>query len=200
MASWGSEAYRLEQTERDFGRELEVEFGVVEGGGIDAQVRSGVSHEFIVRVGLVVAALMLFVSLGALRVFITTGTVSHLRGNVTLRSDIKEAEQVNADLRIERSVLSSSSRISRIAVQNYGMVPTSSYDHIALVTEEEAEAEAAMPEVQTALSDDAMVQEADLDTTTQQAAAGEEGLARAQALAEQIANNPGEQAPDTYYD
>ena len=38
-----------------------------------------------------------------------------------LRSQIKEAQTLNEDLQVEKSVLSSSSRISRIATQNYGM-------------------------------------------------------------------------------
>ena len=60
-------------------------------------------------------------------VALTTATVSQLQQTASLKEDIVSATATNNDLQIERSVLSSSSRIDRIATQNYGMVyPTSS--------------------------------------------------------------------------
>ena len=63
----------------------------------------------------------MFLALGACRVALSTATVSTLQANSALRSQIKEAQTLNEDLQVEKSVLSSSSRISRMATQNYGM-------------------------------------------------------------------------------
>lgn len=54
------------------------------------------------------------------------------RATATLRSCIKEAEPYNDDLQVEHSILSSASRIDRIATQNYGMVLSDSYDVLDL--------------------------------------------------------------------
>ena len=97
-------------------------FSVVTGGGLDARARRGVSTAFLMRVKVAVAISMTFIALGACRVALTTASVSLLQGNVTLRSEIKEAKAYNDDLQVEHSVLSSASRIDRIATQNYGMV------------------------------------------------------------------------------
>lgn len=137
MRYQGAEAFRYADVERELAREPRRDFDVVRGGGIDAEVRRGVSQDFLVVARLVVFAIALFVALGACRVFITTRTVSCLRDNVELRSNIEQAQVLNSDLRIERSVLSSSSRICRIAMQNYGMVHATRHETIVLVNEEE---------------------------------------------------------------
>jgi cell division protein FtsL len=107
-------------------------FSVVTGGGLDARARRGVSATFLMRVKLAVAVSMTLIALGVCRVALTTASVSLLQGNVTLRSEIKEAKAYNDDLQVERSVLSSASRIDRIATQNYGMVLSGSYDVLDL--------------------------------------------------------------------
>lgn len=126
MRYQGSEAVRMDAAER--GRERRDErvserpsFSVVTGGGLDARARAGVSPQFLQRVRMVVVCALAFIALGACRVALSTATVSALQANSALRSQIKEAQTLNEDLQVERSVLSSSSRISRIAMQNYGM-------------------------------------------------------------------------------
>ena len=99
----GSEAYSLYGAERVRRQESHAPFEVVRGGGLDAQVRQGVSP-----------------------------TVSQLQQTASLREDIVSATATNNDLQIERSVLSSSSRIDRIATQNYGMVYPTSSDSITV--------------------------------------------------------------------
>ncbi len=126
MRYQGSEAVRMDAAERSRERrdervEQRSSFSVVTGGGLDARARAGVSPLFLQRVRTVVVCALVFIALGACRVALSTATVSALQANVTLRSQIKEAQTLNGDLQVEKSVLSSSSRISRIATQNYGM-------------------------------------------------------------------------------
>lgn len=106
---------------RDERVEQRPSFSVVTGGGLDARARAGVSPQFLHRVRTVVVCALVFLALGACRVALSTATVSTLQANSALRSQIKEAQTLNEDLQVEKSVLSSSSRISRIATQNYGM-------------------------------------------------------------------------------
>ena len=129
MRHQGSEAYSVETAER--GRRYasaapRPSFEVVSGGGLDARVRQGVSAEFVTRVRAVLLAAALLFVLGVARVALTSATVVVLQDNSALKTQIEEAQTLSSDLRIERSVLSSNSRISRIATQNYGMaLPTS---------------------------------------------------------------------------
>lgn len=131
------QAVRLTDIERVPRVEPARELDVVEGGGIDARVRKGVSHDFLGKVALMASMVMLLVALGVCRVTITTYTVQRLSDNIALRSSIERAKDINAQLRIERSVLSSSSRICRIATQSYGMVQAPMHDAIALYSAEE---------------------------------------------------------------
>ncbi len=97
-------------------------FDVYEGGGLDARVRQGVTHQFLVklvRVALVAAAIC---ALGFARVAISTATVSALQANESLESQVGDATALYNDLKASKSALSSVSRIERIATQNYGMV------------------------------------------------------------------------------
>lgn len=95
---------------------------VVEGGHLDADARQGVSAAFVARARLVVVAVVMLCALGALRVALTAGTVSLMSKNMTLSSHIQEASDLNDELHAERSLLSSSKRITTIATENYGMV------------------------------------------------------------------------------
>ncbi len=125
MRYQGSEAIDLEYAERRRARQQRQaapSFEVVSGGGLDAKVRRGVSYEFLVRVAVVCSIALALLVIGAVRVVLSTATVSALRANATLRTEVSEAQSLNEELKIERSVLSSSTRIGRIATQNYGMV------------------------------------------------------------------------------
>lgn len=124
MRHQGSEAFDLDREraqaapEAVRGRALVV----VEGGHLDADARRAVSPEFLGRARIVVVAVTLLCVLGAVRVALTVSTVSLLEGNAQLTSQISEARDLNDELRAERSLLSSGSRISKIATQVYGMV------------------------------------------------------------------------------
>lgn len=124
MTYRGSEAFDLDRDGMEAipqpRRERSLE--VVEGGHLDADVRRGVSAEFVSRVRVAVVAIVVLCALGAVRVALTVGTVSLMENNQTLSSQIQEARELNVDLKAERSLLSSGERITRIATQVYGMV------------------------------------------------------------------------------
>ncbi len=125
MRYQGSEAYSMDVAERR--RELLEQrnapsFEVVTGGGLDAQARSGVSPTFVARLRTAVLVAVAIIALGMARVCLVSATVSLLSSNSELTAQIEETTTLNDQLRVQRSVLSSNSRISRIATQNYGMV------------------------------------------------------------------------------
>ena len=127
MRYQGSEAYSMDVAERRqerLERQAAPSFEVVTGGGLDALARSGVSPSFVARVRLVLVVAVALVVLGMARVGITAATVSLLSANSELDAQIEQTSDLNDQLRVQRSILSSSSRISRIATQNYGMVLT----------------------------------------------------------------------------
>lgn len=142
MRTRGSEAPRLEEFERGYAYEVSrPTFDVVEGGGLDAQVRRGVTSDFVVRLRLIAFAVATILLLGAIRVALTTATVTHLQANLQTKAGIERVIEVNAALRIERSVLSNTTRITRIATQNYGMVYAVSHDYLDVPTAERIAAE-----------------------------------------------------------
>lgn len=102
-------------------RSRETSFEVLPGGGLDARARRGVSHEFVASVCHVLIIAAAIITLGLVRVGLSSAAVSALTANSSLRSEVTDAKNLNDDLKIERAVLSSNSRISRIATQNYGM-------------------------------------------------------------------------------
>ena len=145
MNMYGSEALEYEEMTRTRparSTESQPSFEVVTGGGLDARVRAGVSSEFLARVKMVVAAAVMLFILGTFRVALTSATVAQLSSNVEVREQIEDFETTNNTLRVERSLMSSATRIDRIATQNYGMVPAESFDVIVIDNGEEAEAEA----------------------------------------------------------
>ena len=145
MRYQGSAAYNMGAAERSRER-LEQQshsFEVVSGGGLDARAREGVSPLFVARLRTVLVVAAVLLAIGMVRVGISAATVSLLRSNVTLGSQIEEAESLNEQLRVQRSALSSNARISRIATQNYGMVPSSESVTLVLSSPEETEADEA---------------------------------------------------------
>ncbi len=150
MRYQGSEALNIDFVEG--GEALEEaarpSFQVLPGGGLDARARRGVSAQFIanVRTGIVLAAVLL--AIGLVRVAISSATVVALSNNSTLRSEVSDAKNLNDELKIERAVLSSNSRIARIATQNYGMVLSS--DALTVEVGEAAAQQAAAEEQQAA--------------------------------------------------
>ena len=124
MARYGSEAVaRAIQFEHEYAPEqsTHTSFEVVPGGGLDADARRGVSSQFIQRVKLIAVAAALFLTLGVVRIGISTATVSTLQANNVIRNEMRATTATNDSLRVSRSLLASTTRIERIATQNYGM-------------------------------------------------------------------------------
>ena len=124
MARYGSEAVaRAIQFEYEYAPEqsTRTSFEVVPGGGLDADARRGVSSQFIQRVKLIAVAAALFLTLGVVRIGISTATVSTLQANNVIRNEMRATTATNDSLRVSRSLLASTTRIERIATQNYGM-------------------------------------------------------------------------------
>ena len=124
MARYGSEAVaRTTQFEHEYAPEQSTRssFEVVPGGGLDADARRGVSSQFIERVKLIAVAAALFLTLGVVRIGISTATVSTLQANNVIRNEMRATTATNDSLRVSRSLLASTTRIERIATQNYGM-------------------------------------------------------------------------------
>lgn len=119
----GSAARRIDAYEGAYAQpSMQPSLGVVEGAGLDARVRAGVSAQVIAAFKLGALALAAIMLVCFVRVGIYSATVNILVENTSMRSDLKEQRALRDELRIERSVLSSSSRIERIATQFYGMV------------------------------------------------------------------------------
>ena len=124
MARYGSEAVaRAIQFEHEYAPEqsTRTSFEVVPGGGLDADARRGISSQFIQRVKLIAVAAALFLTLGVVRIGISTATVSTLQANNVIRNEMRATTATNDSLRVSRSLLASTTRIERIATQNYGM-------------------------------------------------------------------------------
>ncbi len=92
------------------------------GQGADAKVRAGVSAEFIAKFKVFLVVLAVIGSLCVVRVGTFAAAATILQSNSSMRAELKEARETTENLRVQRSVLSTSSRIDRIATQSYGMV------------------------------------------------------------------------------
>ncbi len=129
--SYRAEALELDGLEQEYERR-KVTLTPVEGGRLDARARREAPPLLSrVVVFLAVAALVIFAA-GGLSVALTSGTVGLLRESAQTAANIKELHAENDDLRIERSLLTGSERISRIATQNLGMVYASDANTIEL--------------------------------------------------------------------
>ncbi len=138
-------------------------FEVVSGGGLDAKVRSGASAEFLTRVAIVCSIALVLLVIGAARVVLSTATVQTLRANATLRSEVSDAQTLNDELKIERSVLGSSTRIGRIATQNYGMVLSSETLSVDIAADQAGDAADQAADAESAAQGDASSQQLDGD-------------------------------------
>ena len=135
MRYQGSEAYSMGAPEAARPRAQarpRPSFEVVSGGGLDARARRGVSPQFVARVRSVLLVAGLLIAIGIALVALTSATVGVLQANSDLKEEIETAQTLSNDLRIERSVLSSNTRIARIATQNYGMVLSASHATVSL--------------------------------------------------------------------
>lgn len=131
----GNLAYSVEPQpfgtpQRSTSFEPQQNFEVVVGGGLDTQARKGVSEAFLSHIKWIVLAVSFVVALGMVRVSLLALSVSALQNNMKLSSSIEQAQFKNGELKVERSILSSSSRIGRLATQAYGMVLPTETDTI----------------------------------------------------------------------
>lgn len=118
----GSAARRLDTYEGyNAQQQVRSPFEVVEGAGLDAQVRRGVSPQLLARLKVIFACAVVLCTIGVARVAVYTATASLLSANSTMRNDLSDARASREELRVERTVLSSNQRIARIA-ESYGMV------------------------------------------------------------------------------
>lgn len=138
MSYAGSEAMSLAYAEGSQAYErasLRPALEVVNGAGLDARVRQGVSDDLIAKVKIALVAVVTIVVLGACRVGICAATLTTLQSTSALRTEIKAAQALETDLKVTRSVLSDTSRIDRIATENYGMVKATDYETICIPLE-----------------------------------------------------------------
>lgn len=133
MMYQGSEAVRLdylgEATPR---REQRTSFEVVEGAGLDHLERRGVSPQFIANLKLAAAVCVALVVLCVARIGVYSMAAGTLASNESMRSELKQTVSLEDDLRIQRSVLSSTQRIDRIATQSYGMVAANGAEKLSV--------------------------------------------------------------------
>lgn len=123
MMYQGSEAVRLDYLgEATPQRAVRTSFEVVEGSGLDHLERRGVSSQFVANLKLAAIICAALVVLCVARIGVYSMAVGTLASNETMRTELKQTRALEDDLRIQRSVLSSSQRIDRIATQSYGMV------------------------------------------------------------------------------
>ena len=142
MAYLGSEALRYDQflgtaQEQEQGRSFEV----LDGRGLDAQVRAGVTPLILSVAKAAFLAATLVVALGVARVTLSVATVNTMQDNRAVETQIDEAAAYCDELQIERSILASATRINTIATQNLGMVFYENPEHIVMPTGESESAQ-----------------------------------------------------------
>lgn len=153
MTYMGTEAYDLDASRGAFAPQGARSFETIEGAGLDARERAGVSRQVLSTLKVLAVVAAIFMVLSAARVGVFTYAATILSQNSTMRSELKEARSLQDDLRVQRSVLSSASRIDRIATQSYGMVLAG--DSVKLAVGDAEAAAAAAAEAETSASADA---------------------------------------------
>lgn len=170
----GSEAYRLDASEGALTRQgSRPSFEVVEGRGLDARARQGLSPRFVARLRAAAVVAFAIMALAAVRVGVLAATVSLLSENTGMRTELKDARSASNELKIEESVLGNSQRIERIATKAYGMVPASSAEQMsagstAAPSADDASGDSASSSAgeATASSDDSTADSASSDAST----------------------------------
>ena len=153
MTYMGTEAYDLDASRGAFAPQGARSFETIEGAGLDARERAGVSRQVLSILKVLAAIAAVFMVLSAARVGVFTYAATILSQNSTMRSELKEARSLQDDLRVQRSVLSSASRLDRIATQSYGMVLAG--DPVKLAIGDAEAAAAAEAEAENSASADA---------------------------------------------
>lgn len=135
MAYQGNMAYQLDYSQETWEVPVGRGLSLHEGGGLDARVRREASSVGALVRSAVLVTLVLAL-LGAARVALTTQTVSLLSDISATERSVSKAMDTRTELQVERSVLSATDRIQRIATENYGMVYASEVDTINIEQDE----------------------------------------------------------------
>ena len=138
MRYQGSAAYQLDASQRAWEVPVSRPLSVHEGGGLGTRGRSASSFDIAAAVRLVVAFALAVVVLGSVRIVLTTQTVTLLKQVNVAENTVAEAMDTRTALKVERSALTSTDRIQRIATENYGMIYAAEVDSISIATKGEA--------------------------------------------------------------
>lgn len=109
-------------------------FEVLSGSGLDAAARRGVSARFVQMAKLAALLICTLCLLSCVRVALTTLTVGSLSNSAKLSAKLVQKQELVNDLKVQRSVLSSATRVITIATENYGMERASHVEDLALTT------------------------------------------------------------------
>ena len=146
MRYTGSEAYALDEAWEAPYREAEPRgsrqrrsLEVVEGGAPARDARAS-SATFVALFKCFLAAVAVIAAVGLASVALSTATVTQLTANRAIQVQSASLQDENAELAAERSALSSSDRIDRIATQNYGMVRPTSCKTVTVVGQDATDA------------------------------------------------------------
>lgn len=145
----GSEAYRLDASQEEVAyQHAAPAFEVIPGRGLDAQVRRGVSEQFISRLIKISACAVIIFAIAFVRMGFFSMAISAGSQTTNLRSQIKEAKSTQDNLTIEQSVLANESRIGRIATQTYGMEAAGNPEQMSAGSTTEPQTESDAPATQ----------------------------------------------------
>lgn len=137
MRYTGSAAYAYDEAweaapGRADGQGRRAPLEVVEGGAPSREAARASSQALMARFRAFVAVVAVLAVVGLARVALTAATVAQLADNQATQAQAASLESDNMELETERSALSSSERIDRIATENYGMVRATSSDTVSV--------------------------------------------------------------------
>lgn len=165
MSYTGSEATRLDVYRGEsLQQQRQATLRTVAGEGADARARAGVTSEFLAKYKAFLVVVAIVGALCVARVGTFALAAGIMADNATMRTQIEESTTLANQLRIQRSVLSSTSRIDRIATQTYGMVAADTAEQMtagAASAAAEQQADGQTDEVADATSEQASDEAAD---------------------------------------
>lgn len=141
MAYQGNAAYRLDVDRQTWEEPARRPLSVHEGGRRDARSREAAAPAF-APLGLIAVLAVFLVALGCARVALTVQNVVLLNDLNIAETNIERAMDTRTELQIERSALTSTDRIQRIATQNYGMVYATDVETITVDMSQDTSASA----------------------------------------------------------
>ena len=142
MRYQGSAAYQLDAYQNVVEAPARRSLSVHEGGGLGTRERSASSYDLAAIIRAVVAFAIATVLLGGVRIALTTQTVTLLKQVNVAESTVAEAMDTRTALKVERSALTNTDRIQRIATENYGMTYAAEVDSISISSSSQAAASA----------------------------------------------------------